>query len=196
MPPTREQIHLMRRFRGGRLAGAATLPPPGPGAMVACANANEPNTNGPGGATRPGWGSPWGTGASGPVGKQFYYRAGRAWKLLRAKRGAEEPSPSPSPPEAQPAFGCSKIKIEKALRMPGKDRGVRFRGVHFHHGKWVGQITKKNIHLGCFHDSEAAARTYDQAAIANLGRDRAVTNFDVNEYAAEFDKLEELGVVK
>ena len=193
MPPTREQIHLMRRFRGGRLAGAATLPPPGPGPD--CANAN-----GPGGATtRPGWG-PWGTGASGPVGKQFYYRAGRAWKLLRAKRGAEEPSPSPSPspPEAQPAFGCSKIQIEKALRMPGKDRGVRFRGVHFHDGDgtWHSRITKKKIHLGCFHDSEAAARTYDRAAIANLGRDRAVTNFDINEYAAEFDKLEELGVVK
>ena len=246
---TREQRHLMRRFSPGGLAGAAPAPAP----------ASAPGLAGGTTATQPGWG----TGASGEGGaveKQFCYRVGKAWKLLRAKRGAEGPSPS-SPeaqPEAQPepAFGCSKkgcegvaprrtskvqqhhhkqaIKIldlllldkkEKAekekARMPssaggaaaartskkitkeeaGKEKALmpgHVRGVHFHlgDGKWHSRITKKKIHLGSYHAIEDAARAYDRAAIANLGRDRALTNFDIKEYADEFEELEKLGVIK
>ena len=93
-----------------------------------------------------------------------------------------------------------KIKKEKKeeaekekARMPGHVRGVRF---HLGDSKWHSRITKKKIHLGSYHAIEDAARAYDRAAIANLGRDRALTNFDIKEYADEFEELEKLGVIK
>ena len=104
------------------------------------------------------------------------------------------PSSAGGAAAARTSKKITKEEAEKAkARMPGHVRGVRF---HLGDSKWHSRITKKKIHLGSYHAIEDAARAYDRAAIANLGRDRALTNFDIKEYADEFEELEKLGVIK
>ena len=52
----------------------------------------------------------------------------------------------------------------------------------------------RKIHIGTFAREEDAARAWDRVSIAKLGHAKAKTNFNVEQYRAEWAELEALGV--
>ena len=80
----------------------------------------------------------------------------------------------------------------------------RFRGVSKDKRKkakpWTAQIKvtedgkQRSIHIANFAREEDAARAYDRVSIAKLGLAEAETNFNVEQYQAEWAELEALGV--
>ena len=92
-------------------------------------------------------------------------------------------------------------ELVASLRAKARRHGTQtsqYRGVSLlkQTGKWHGQINVggKQLHLGFFATEALAARAYDRAAIHKAAVEGGVivTNLDIEEYAHEIDKLQNM----
>ena len=120
----------------------------------------------------------------------------RAAIHLRKKTGLNFP-PAHYEAEAEQLRGMTRQALLAQLRRGsvGFNRGsAKYRGVSWrsHTGRWEARISgvedRRYTYLGTYDTAEEAARAYDRAVIALKG-DKAVTNFPVDEYAAEVAAL-------
>ncbi|CAO2152990.1 unnamed protein product [Urochloa humidicola] len=98
------------------------------------------------------------------------------------------PHPHSAPPPVQPAAA------KKGRRGP-RSRSSQYRGVTFYRrtGRWESHIwdCSKQVYLGGFETSHAAARVYDRAAIKFRGV-HAEINFNLSDYEDDMKQMKSL----